>query len=229
MKKTLIILVALIIGSYTNTFAQKTVDIGVFGGGSYYLGDVNTYKQFYSLEKSYGVVFRVNFDKRYSLKVTAISGRLSGSDLDFDNPFQQMRAHQFSTGITDFAALVEFNFFDFSTKDPKYIGTPYINGGIGAVIAPDISTQTTLTIPFGVGMKFRLGKYLSFGGEWTMRKTFTDALDQLDAHYFAGEGSGAFTNKQKTQLQSDDWYSFAGIFLTFTLYGKTTTCRAYYH
>jgi hypothetical protein len=209
--------------------AQKSTDIGVFGGVGYYMGDVNIYKQFYSTNKAYGGVVRFNFNKRYSLKVSFIKSRLEGHDSDFANLYQQQRNHNFDISVTDFTSVVEFNFFDFSTQNPRYYISPYLSAGMGLAITPDIKTKGSLVIPFALGMKFRINSRFSTGFEWTFRKTFTDNLDNLDEQLFSVEGNNIFENKQKTVTLSNDWYSFAGVFLAFTLYERTQRCRAYYN
>ena len=42
----------------------------------------------------------------------------------------------------------------------------------------------SMAIPFGVGLKWNLGKYFSVGAEWGMRLTFTDYLDDVSGVYY---------------------------------------------
>jgi hypothetical protein len=101
------------------------------------------------------------------------------------------------------------------------------------------------SIPFGVGIKVSLSKNIGLSVEWGMRKTFTDYLDDVSTTYYnpiklaATEGITAallsdksigtdpnYTNtgRQRGNATTKDWYSFAGIVLTFKLKERLPPC-----
>jgi hypothetical protein len=61
--------------------------------------------------------------------------------------------------------------------------------------------------------------------EWAYRKTFTDYLDQLPDDEYSGIPS--IDNKQRSYAATNDWYSFAGVSLTYKFAFGKTKCPAY--
>jgi hypothetical protein len=103
------------------------------------------------------------------------------------------------------------------------------------------------SFPFGIGFKFHAFNRLGISLEWGLRHTFTDYLDDVSKTYadpdvlFAtnGENSAILGDrslvnpgKSNTDLQrgnpgNKDWYSFAGLTLTYKLVKKGEECPAY--
>ncbi|HLG03069.1 MAG TPA: DUF6089 family protein [Bacteroidia bacterium] len=99
-----------------------------------------------------------------------------------------------------------------------------------------------VSIPFGAGIRANLAKNIGLVIEWGLRKTFTDYLDDVSTVYadpnilYANGGSiavaiadrsgNAATNvgRQRGNPRTKDWYSFAGITLTFQLPGHNKPC-----
>ena len=168
--------------------AQRKSDIGLIGGASYYLGDINHSinhgQHFYSPSPAGGIIFRYNLNPRHSFRFSGIYTTLKGSDSDFEDPFQLQRNWSFKTGIIDMAITTEFNFMDYEpTKLRKNRYSPYVSGGIGyaSVISsnnadPNIRAVSTTTIIFGGGFKYNLARRWSMGAEWTFKKTLSMAL-----------------------------------------------------
>jgi hypothetical protein len=107
---------------------------------------------------------------------------------------------------------------------------------------------TQLSIPFGIGMKFSMAKQVCISLEWGMRKTFTPYLDDVSGTYAAPSvlaqngpmavqlanrslgkdpGGTSMTGSERGNGGVDDWYSFAGVMLSFTLKPKDKPCYAY--
>jgi hypothetical protein len=99
----------------------------------------------------------------------------------------------------------------------------------------------SFSVPFGVGVKFSLNSRFSVSGEWGLRKTFSDYLDDVsrtyylnlqdatpdpgDPDYLAQSLSDPTFTHDEYMERGDpanwDWYNFTGITLTykFRLYG----------
>jgi hypothetical protein len=254
MKKYLLALAFTLMGTFS--FAQ-TAEVGVFGGLTYYLGDINPGIHFLMSKPAFGALARVNLDERWTVKINVFRGTASGDDKTGQTNSQ--RNLRFESKITDIATTVEFNFFDYLTGSRKNLLTPYIFGGIGMVLfnpkangvsLHDAGTEgqnigfegrkpyslVAFTIPFGVGFKYSLSRRLSLTGEWGMRKTFTDYLDDVSTTYYL---YGSQIVDDPEELLSDptkihqpreqrgdpgtmDWYNFTGVTLTykFRLYNK---------
>lgn len=200
---------------------RPNTDGGVFGGVSYYLGDINPRRQFYRPALSLGALVKHNFTEHHCLRVNLFYGKLQGDDTDFDNEYQQMRGKSFETSLLDCHVGYEFNFLPFTGDRRKKAHTPYLFGGIGysfilSSTADDASGH--VTIPFGVGYKWRINEKVGMGCEWGLRKTFTDTLDGVLNPGPDGSYSSSHNN---------DWYSFAGIFVTFRIFEKNIPCPAF--
>jgi hypothetical protein len=202
MKKYLISLIFTFFG--TMAFSQ-TAEVGLFGGLSYYLGDINPGIHFLASKPAYGVVARVNLDSRWTVKANAYRGTIKGDDRI--GRTNALRGLKFESRITDISVTAEFNFFDYFTGSRKNILTPYIFGGIGMVFynptadgvnLRSIGTEgqnigfdgrkqygvVAFSIPFGLGAKYSLSKRFSMTAEWGLRKSYTDYLDDVSQTYY---------------------------------------------
>jgi hypothetical protein len=120
--------------------------------------------------------------------------------------------------------------------------------GQGTVSFPDRKEYSLINaaFPFGIGFKFHAGR-LALAIEWGLRKTFTDYLDDVSTTYvdpdllYATNGVLAAliadrsvvnpgeinTGRQRGNPSNKDWYSFAGITLSYKLSRKESVCPAY--
>ena len=200
------------------SFSQTKAELGFFGGVAYYMGDINPNKHFYSSSVAIGGIYRYNFNSRYSLRASMLFSGLKGEDLDFNNFYQQNRGGAFDTDLVDLSLQAEFNFQPFwvpkKSKTKKMV--PYITAGIG-YIAPS-STESSFTIPMGVGLKYNLGNRWTAALEWSFRKTFTDDLDHLDDPNSFNENS---------LMHNNDWASFFGIMVSYKLFPDNVECHSY--
>lgn len=99
--------------------------------------------------------------------------------------------------------------------------------------------RAQVTIPVGGGFKFKLSNRFGLGIEAAARRTFTDYLDDVSTTYadpavLAAENGAlsAFlsdrsldrsedhTGKNRGTYTDEDWYMFAGVYLSFTLSKK---------
>lgn len=92
----------------------------------------------------------------------------------------------------------------------------------------------SFNILMGLGVKYSVSKLIGVGAEWGMRRTFTDYLDDVSNTYYldlAGTDPAiASVNElasdpllihnagmQRGNSRNTDWYSFAGISVTFKI------------
>jgi hypothetical protein len=199
------------------TFRPST-EGGVFAGVSYYLGELNPRQHFYNSGMALGGLIKHNFTEHHCLRINAFLGQLKGSDLESKVEYQQMRAHSFDTSLLDCHIGYEFNFLPYVINRWKTAHTPYMFGGIGySLILSSTTDMATnhVTIPFGVGFKYRFNESVAVGCEWGMRKSFTDKLDGITNPGPGGSYSASHNN---------DWYSFAGIYVTVRIFEKKYEC-----
>lgn len=203
------IVIFLLLPFFSNA-QNKTSELGLFLGGSYYMGDLNPSQPFLLTKPAGGVIFRYIINQRYALKIGGLYGNVAGDDVNANNRWQKERNLRFRSPILEASGQIEFNFFPYETGDEKKRFTPYVFIGLGmfhfspkAKFRDDwynlqqlgtegqgsLAYQTKkyslaqLSIPFGMGIKYSLNKRWALGAEWGMRKTYTDYIDDVSTVY----------------------------------------------
>jgi hypothetical protein len=200
--------------------AQRKSDIGFYAGTSYYMGDINPSRYLYSPGFAIGPLYRYNFELRNSIRISAVYFTLHASDQDFSDPLQLQRNASFSGNYLDIATVYEFNFLPYKTTNRKYNHSFYLTGGIGytIVFSSADSSNNFASIPVGMGYKFNITKKMAAGAEISIHKTFTDLIDGVEN--FNLEGT-------KHLFGNNDWYTFAGVFITYKIFNYREDCPAY--
>ncbi|CAM1360887.1 Outer membrane protein beta-barrel domain-containing protein [Tenacibaculum sediminilitoris] len=199
---------------------SQTHEVGFFAGGSNYVGDIGRTNYIYPNKISGGVIYKYNLNPRIALRGTYTYIPVSGNDEDADNSFRKNRPRgqfSFSNTIHEFAAGVEFNFFEYNINDYRTTFTPYIMAEVAAFNykspEPSSSNNTILlkntfsyTLPVGIGIKGRLADNFAIAFETGVRFTFVDDIDfttdKINSLDFGGNGN--------------DWYVFSGISIVYT-------------
>lgn len=188
-------------------------ELGVIGGGTYYVGDINPGMPFSMTSPAYGILYRYNLNQRLTIRGTFWHGNLKSSDLTAGNT--PNRLWSFDASVNEVSAQLELNFLPYITGGINSTFAPYLFGGAALLFESVVSNAdppSNLIIPsmpFGMGVKISLSKRLCFGGEWGYRKTLTDKIDNMPGVDDKGRQLGDMSN--------NDWYSFAGITLTYAL------------
>jgi hypothetical protein len=206
------------ISIFSTLSGQRNSDYGVFAGASSYIGDINPGRIMYSPLPAGGIFYRYNFHPRYSLRGNIFLGGIRADDLDFNNNFQQTRAKSFSGTVGELAVQFEFNFLPYSTQGKLWDFSPYFAAGTGVAFVNSVSSSFVPVIPFSAGFKINVYKNMGLEAEYGFRKTFYDNFDGLKD--FIAPSDFAW-------LQNNDWYSFAGIALTWKIYNRLAGCPAY--
>jgi len=197
---------------------QRNSDYGVFAGASSYLGDINPNKLFYSPLPAGGLFYRYNFHPRQALRAGLFYSGIKANDLDFKNDFQQARKAAFSGTVAEFALQFEFNFLPFTTAGKLWDYTPYFAAGGGIAFINTESLTYVPVIPFSFGFKVNIYKNMGLEAEYGFRKTFYDNFDGLKDPVDPADYSW---------IHNNDWYSFAGVAVTWKIYSKLVGCPAY--
>ena len=189
---------------------KTAAEFGFFGGGSYYIGDINPTKHFIYSKPAFGAIFRYNLTKRYSMRFNATYGNVYAWDADSDDPFQVQRNLNFKSKILEVAFGMEVTMFNYNINNMKDPITPYFfyqvafakinpmteyNGqeytlqnlgteGQGTTLSDKNPYKLNqLTVPLGIGLKFNFRPRLAMSIEYGIRKTFTDYLDDVSGNY----------------------------------------------
>ncbi len=219
MRSKLFLIVVIVLFSMSKPVpAQKYFDFGLFGGTSYYMGEINHAQQFYYPSISFGALARYNLNKRYAFRLNGYYGSLKASDSDFTTQLPTRRPMEVNTKILEYTAQFEINFLPYLTGTSKNNLTTYIAFGIGYAFPIGgnyYEPKSHLSIPVGAGIKFNVTDKVGMGAEWSFRKTFTDSLDGIESPL------------GKRLLHNNDWYSFAGIFITYKFFNFAVDCPTY--
>lgn len=198
----------------TGTSRAQLNEIGVFFGGSNYIGDIGS--EYYINPSNFmgGVIFKRNINSRIALRGTFTYTTLSADDSKSTNSGRQTRGFYFNNNLKELAAGLEFNFFEYNLDSYNKIFTPYLiaeiavfNYSVLESSPPDIyATKTSIALPFGLGVKTKLFQNIAIAFEVRARYTFVDDLDfkKSDPKNFT------FGNPK-----SNDWYMLTGVSLVY--------------
>ena len=197
---------------------QRNSDYGIFAGVSSYMGDINPYRLLYSPLPAAGIFYRYNLHPRQAIRVNIFFGGFRADDLDFNNDFQTARAASFSGMAGELALQFEFNFLPFTTEGKLWDYTPYFAAGVGVSAINTTTFAVEPVIPFSLGIRINIYKNMGLEAEYDFRKTFYDNFDGL---------KDPVDPSDYAWIHNNDWYSFAGIALTWKIYSKLAGCPAY--
>ncbi len=199
--------------------SQNKSDLGVTLGTSFYFGDVNPSAVFYSPGLNAGITYRYNINPRHVLKFEINYVSLSARDIDFSDPYQQIRRHSFSSQLYDLAPQFEFNFLPLKFNERKVSFSPFVSTGLGAALILSSANQKSIEFvyPFAFGIRLTVGRKWSTGIQWNFRKTFNDL--NIDGVVNPVPVSSFLIN--------NDWYHFAGVFVTYKIFDFGIPCPAY--
>ena len=225
MKKlaTVILLTALCIGTSQKVSAQEDYrfDAGGGIGMTGYLGDANTSSLWSNPGFDGMLLFRYIRSPSIAFKTVIYVGTLSGNTEDMTDVLPDAAQFKFSTTFFELSEMFEFNFFNYGIGE-KYRKlkrwSPYITAGLGATVwTTDGYTGVAMTLPFGIGAKYKIKERLNLGVEFLMKKTFSDKVDGTmlsDPHAIK---SGFAKNT--------DWYSTLSVTLSYEFSKRCATCN----
>ncbi|MCA0933526.1 DUF6089 family protein [Lutimonas saemankumensis] len=187
-------------------------EIGIFAGGSNYIGDIGRTNYIYPNSFAVGGIYKWNMHPHYSIRATYIYSKLSGDDSESNNSFRKYRDLSFTNDIHELAVGIEYHFFKYSLSKTGYTNTPYVFIEAGTVnygISEELGGGRTFnfTMPFGAGFKTILAPSIGIGFELGFRYTFKD---DIDSYPYDLESPNVQINPN-----NNDWYVFTGITLVF--------------
>lgn len=207
-------------------------EIGIFVGGSNFIGDVGATNYISPNQIAFGGVYKRNRSPRHSYRISLIFTELEGIDVNSDDPRRQERGYSFSNSMFEVSAGMEFTFLDFNLHDSGPLATPYLYTGISlarhnnyyfnsGVLTAENGKSWAAGIPMALGFKGRLVDNFILNLEVGARYTFSDELDGSvpDAEELKSFSFGNINN--------NDWYVFSGITLTYTFGQKPCYCYDY--
>lgn len=183
-------------------------EFGATFGGTGYMGDINHSDPLYYTNMGGGLSVQYNFNPTWGVRVNSNYIRISGSDQDAKNEFQNNRNFSFSNDIWEMSAIGKFNFFRFVPNYDQYSFTPYLYAGAAAIrhspyafyqdeklhlmelmINQDSYDEYespnhwAISIPYGFGLKYNLKGPWTIGAEIGYRSSLTNKLDNVSGNY----------------------------------------------
>lgn len=204
-------------------------EIGVFAGGSNFIGDVGGTQYIAPNEPAVGILYKWNKNPRYSWRFSVIQSKIKGADANSDLSSRKERNFTFQNTISEFSAGFEFNWFDFNLHKSGFISTPYLYTGLSYFISNNLYVENNsyisngnsggLAIPIIGGLKLRVAHNYVLGIEVGARYTFSDDIDG------SLPKNGSLQSLKFGNTNSKDWYVFTGFTLTYTFGNKPCYCN----
>ena len=199
-------------------------EVGVFLGGSNYIGDVGSTTYISPNEPAFGILYKWNKSPRHAYRFSYTQSKIVANDLDSKERSRNLRAYRFENSIKEVSLGLEFNFFDFNLHDITRKICPYVYSGLNYFRYDELHFETAATeatkdrstgsfgIPIIVGIKSNITPHTLLAFEVGARYTFTDNLD--------GSNPKDLSLQKFGNINNNDWYVFSGITLSYT-FGNT--------
>ena len=215
----------------TENVDAQIYEIGVFAGGSNFIGDIGATDYIAPNQLALGVLAKWNRSPRHSFRASVIFSDLEGIDAKSDDPRRLERGYEFNTDILEISLGMEFTFIEFDLHTIGSKGTPYLYSGMtlthhdnyyylsnGERVSENTSSWA-FGIPMVLGYKTNISNQMILAAEVGARYTFSDELD------------GSMPDSEDREALSfgntnnNDWYMFTGITLTYTFGRRPCYCN----
>lgn len=210
------------------TLNAQINELGVFLGGSNFVGDVGSTTYIAPEKLAFGVLYKWNKSPRHAYRFSYTQSTIAGNDYDSKETGRNKRGYSFENTVRELSAGLEFNFFDFNLHDYHQKVTPYLYSGLSYFRYDELyvtggqtkkdKNSGSFAIPIILGIKSNIAPHWILGAEVGVRYTFTDDIDGSNPNI-------TNTNIKKFgNLNNNDWYVFSGITLTYTFGQKPCYC-----
>jgi len=189
---------------------ERSKDVGLLFGTSYYIGEINPYKHFGTkLKGGGGISFRNSYNRRWTLKSSILYHVIEAWDSYSEDPWIRNRNLSFRNQIIEGSVQGELNFFNYQLGNREFPVSPYLFAGLayfrmrpmaqfrgtwyelqplgtegqGSELGGDKYKTNMFSVPFGLGLKTNLFAIFGLSIEWGVRKTWTDYLDDISGKY----------------------------------------------
>ena len=199
-------------------------EVGVFVGGSNYIGDVGLTNYISPNKPAFGLLYKGKISTRHAFRISYTQSKIIANDIDSKEPSRFQRGYHFENSIKEVSLGLEFNFFNFDLGNTEKKVSPYLCSGIsylrsnelylsGVNIVTNNKSGNSFALPIILGIKSNISTYIILALEVGARYTFNDNLDGSNARKTNIIGS------QFGNINNNDWYVFSGLTVTYT-FGK---------
>ena len=264
MKKKIIFTFLILFCVYFDTHAQRH-EIGVQLGMSNLVGDIG--KTSYFLQTPVGktsdlglpfyggILYRFNFNPYQTVRLNFGYSHVQFDDLSAKEDYRRMRKLWGSNSLLHADLVFEYNFLPANDEQLSLL-SPYIFGGLGGVYMNAVKAKLTvdknanvkadytqdkaftMSVPFGVGLKYKFNYNWALSGELTFRPTFSDQIDYSVLNEKDIEVVSSL-NDQKTavavqeflnsrnvgNINSKDWVNSVSLILSYSFGRPPCYCK----
>lgn len=205
----------------TITLNAQINEIGVFVGGSNFIGDVGSTDYINPKDIVLGIVYKWNMSPQSAIRYSYTYANFSANNADAATAVLKNNPFKFSNTLSEFAVGIEFNFFKYNLNQFRFMHTPYVflNLAVFSYKIPpnsiasnfkNFEKATNFSFPFGIGYKVKLAQHLGITAETRFNFTNKDNLE--------GDQSpiASFNNPN-----NKDWVVFTGVSLVYA-FGQRT-------
>jgi hypothetical protein len=180
----------------------QIMEVGLNVGAAGYMGDLNQNNPAALSGLSFGAYVKGNLDPYWALGVHYNYGKVKANDQNSSNADFRDRNLNFASSLHELSLQVDFNFLEYFSGGGTKNFTPYIFTGIGGVLFDPKATYQdqeyqlryyetegksyknyALSIPYGVGVKYRIAERLALVGQVGYRTAHTDYIDDVGDVY----------------------------------------------
>ncbi len=217
----------------TTAFTAKaqTYEIGGMVGAANYIGDIGKTNYINPSTLAVGGIFKWNRSARHAFRASFLFANIAGDDTQSENNRRAERGYNFKNRIKELSIGLEYTFWEFDVHSLETISTPYLYTGITAFgysalykdsnnLISKYDNAINFGIPMVVGYKVRVSTNALVGFEVGARYTFTDNLDGSNP----GKGKADDLALKFGNIDSNDWYVFTGITVTFAFGRRPCYC-----
>jgi len=222
---------------FTTSAYSQFHELGVFLGGSNYIGDIGTERYIDPNSPAFGLVYKWNVTDRYSFRGGFTFTKLTETEYNNSDINRFRRSYKVDNAIQEATLGIEFNFWEFNLHNSEFNITPYLFYGISYFrynqfyVVPDgpfnppiynnYGKEEKIALPFTLGVKLNPNPFFILGFELGARYTFTDNLDGSNPeNEYANELNYKFGN-----IANNDWYIFMGFTISFTFGDLPCYCK----
>lgn len=211
---------------------SQTYEFGGFIGGANFIGDVGKTTYLAPNNLAIGGILKWNRSQRHSFRASFIVAGLQGNDQDSSEERRKQRGYSFENTITETSIGIEYTFWEFNMYNGRPQSTPYLYTGLTYMTYDALFKRAddqivaydgagTVAIPMVIGLKSFIGGGMVLGFEAGARYTFTDNIDGS----FPTKGLADTESLRFGNTNSDDWYVFTGVTVTFAFGRKPCYCN----
>ena len=201
------------------------MEIGAGVGLVTYEGDFNG-NLFKESQPMATVMLRRILSPWMGLRLNASFGKIKGSSANVETKYPEYLSepYNFDRSLYDICLTYEYNFLPYGTGR-DYRGAkplvPFVFIRLGASVASggDAKTAACVNMPIGLGLKYKVGKRVNLGLEWSMHFSQSDEFDGVNDPYFI---------KIFFFFYYINCYSVLQLSLTYSFMPKCVTCNKDY-